>query len=61
MVAEGWFEGNERRFDPELDREPIQIRLGHLGLVDALEFETSNPPEAPQRWAENPCIFLSED
>lgn len=61
MGTEAWSEGNERLFDPKLDREPIIVELGHLGLVDALEFDHPNPPEASQRWAENPCVFPSED
>lgn len=40
----------ERRFDPIADKEPIEIRLGHLGLVDALEFDHPNPSDAPSYW-----------
>jgi len=61
MSAEAWSEGNERLFNPELDREPIIVELGHLGLVDALLYDHPNPPEPPQRWAENPCIIPGED
>lgn len=57
MTSPEWLEANERRFNPELDIEPIIINLGHLGLVDAMEYDHPNPPEAEQRWAQNPCNF----
>lgn len=51
----------EPLFELEDDKTPVIIELGHLGLVDALLYDHPNPPEAPRRWAENPCIFKSED
>lgn len=50
----------ERPFDPVLDEEYVR-ELGSLGLYDASLDIVKNPPEARQRWAENPCIFPSED
>ncbi len=61
MTSVERFGATERRFDPEVDKIPVVINLGHIGLVDALLFDHPNPQEAPQRWAENPCIIPGED
>ena len=53
-------ESLERPFSKVLDAEYISV-LGSLGLYDASLDLIPNPPEAPQRWAENPCIFPAED
>lgn len=50
----------ERPFSKVLDAEYISA-LGSLGLYDASLDLPFNPPEAEQRWAENPCVFPSED
>jgi len=50
----------ERPFSRTLDAEYISA-LGSLGIYDASLDLLPNPPEAPQRWAENPCILLAED
>lgn len=60
MEAPLFDEGMERPATHE-EREYVQRALFQYGVYAASLDELPNPPEAPQRWAENPCIFPSED
>lgn len=55
---------NQQRIEElsqDVDRDYAVRMLGALGLVDATLYDHPTAHHEDERWAENPCVFPSED